>query len=86
MANGNELHCHEVCKGLQWEVQGRIQVTEVLFLPLLGCDMVLGVQWLKTLGPIWWDFNLLVMKFCFHGLSCTWQGLLAGEVKLLSEH
>ncbi|KAI5343165.1 hypothetical protein L3X38_011041 [Prunus dulcis] len=35
-------------------------------LPLGGCDIVLGVQWLRTLGPILWDFERLTMKF-WHG-------------------
>ncbi|RVW59679.1 Transposon Tf2-8 polyprotein [Vitis vinifera] len=28
-----------------------------------GCDIVLGVQWLQTLGPILWDFSRLQMEF-----------------------
>ena len=31
-----------------------------------GCDLVLGTQWLSTLGVIQWDFKLLVMCFT-HG-------------------
>ena len=25
-------------------------------MPLGGCDVILGTQWLRTLGPILWDF------------------------------
>lgn len=28
-----------------------------------GCNAVLGVQWLRTLGPVLWDFDKLYMKF-----------------------
>ena len=31
-----------------------------------GCDLVLGTQWLRTLGVIQWDFKLLTMCFT-HG-------------------
>ncbi|WRX29351.1 Reverse transcriptase domain - like 10 [Theobroma cacao] len=32
-----------------------------------GCDVVLGVQWLRTLGPILWDFSILTMHFKLKG-------------------
>lgn len=32
-------------------------------LPLCGADVVLGVQWLKSLGPVLTDYNDLTMKF-----------------------
>lgn len=44
-------------------------------LPIFGANMVLGVQWLKALGPILTDYNTLRMQF-FHG-GCLVE--LAGE-------
>ena len=44
-------------------------------LPLGGCDLVLGTQWLKTLGLIQWDFNLLIMAFQLRGKSMILKGL-----------
>lgn len=35
-------------------------------LQLEGFDVVLGVQWLRTLGPIVWDFDHLTMSFWWH--------------------
>lgn len=32
-------------------------------LPLSGCDLVLGVEWLAELRPIIWDFKNLKMEF-----------------------
>jgi hypothetical protein len=28
-----------------------------------GCDIVLGVEWLRTLGPILTDFKEITMQF-----------------------
>ncbi|OMO52671.1 Retrotransposon gag protein [Corchorus olitorius] len=85
VANGKTLRCQEVCSQLHWEVQGLSQQSDVFLVSLLGCDMVLGIEWLKTLGPIWWDFSLLVMKFVFKGVPCTLTGLNAGPVQLFSD-
>ena len=37
--------------------------------------MVLGTQWLCTLGEIVWDFKLLTMRFCYFGKEVFLQGL-----------
>ena len=39
----------------------------MLVLPLGGCDIALGIQWLRTLGPILWDFEKLTMEFWHQG-------------------
>jgi len=36
-------------------------------IPLSCYDMVLGVSYLRTLGPILWDFDDLCMAFWHHG-------------------
>jgi hypothetical protein len=38
-------------------------VSSYFTLDLGGFDLVLGVQWLWTLGPIIWDFGALAMSF-----------------------
>lgn len=37
--------------------------------------MVLGTQWLSTLGVISWDSHLLTMRFLYRGKSVFLQGL-----------
>ncbi|KAA3481040.1 reverse transcriptase [Gossypium australe] len=34
-----------------------------MILPVKGCDLVLGIQWLLSLGPIIWNFSSLTMQF-----------------------
>ena len=61
VANGELLKTQEMCKGVLLELQGCRQGVDLLVLPLKGCDVVLGIQWLKTLGSIVWDFNSLLI-------------------------
>jgi hypothetical protein len=36
-------------------------MVDLYILPLAGCGMILGIRWLRTLGPILWDFLNLTM-------------------------
>lgn len=43
-------------------------------LPICGANVVIGVQWLKTLGPILTDYNALSMQFFHEGHLVEFQG------------
>ena len=38
---------------------------DLYVLPIVGANIVLGVQWLKTLGPVLTDYSLMTMKFFY---------------------
>ncbi|GJU62053.1 retrotransposable element Tf2 [Tanacetum coccineum] len=59
VANGNVMSCLYECKGFTWIFQGVTYTADVMILPLGGCDMVLEIQWLATLGSIHWNFKTL---------------------------
>ncbi len=44
--------------------------------------MVLGVDWLSTLGPILWDFIELTMKFTHQNREVALQGLVSAVTNL----
>ena len=67
VANGEQLRAKELCPRLLWEVQGVTQSIDFLVLPLIGCDAVLGIQWLITLGLVLWNFQDLSMQFDWQG-------------------
>lgn len=57
VANGARLRSSGCCGKIQWTVQGQTLVADFHLLPLREYDIVLGIQWLRTLGPIVWDFS-----------------------------
>ncbi|CAB4265105.1 unnamed protein product [Prunus armeniaca] len=50
-----------------------------------GCDAVLGAQWLRTLGPIVWDFSKLQMTFNVGGQDVELKGVPPPTKKIESE-
>ncbi|XP_062103343.1 uncharacterized protein LOC133814394 [Humulus lupulus] len=78
MGNGNSLWCSQLCKGVELVLQGHKFLVDLYILPIWGLNVVLGMQWLQTLGPCIHDHKALTMEF-------QWQGAvvkLAGSSNL----
>ena len=67
VANGDQLQCAEIYKFVPMEIQGYKFHTSMYPLELQGSDMVLGVQWLQSLGRVIHDWKNLTMKFTMDG-------------------
>ena len=67
VANGSKLISSATCPGFQWMINDHAFHTDVMIVPLGSCEMILGVQWLSTLGPILWNFDKLEMQFSYQG-------------------
>lgn len=57
LVDGNSVPISGMCKGLEWLFHNTVFRVDFLLLPLGTCDMVLGVQWLSTLGDIIFNFK-----------------------------
>lgn len=62
-ASGDKLFTQGLCHSVNWTIQDFQFSTNFLLLPIKGCDLVLGTQWLLSLGPVVWDFSHLTMQF-----------------------
>lgn len=63
VGNSQHLHCDKLCQGVKLLIQNTTFMVDLHLLPLSGANVVLGVQWLKALGPILTYYNTLSMKF-----------------------
>ena len=63
------------------EVEGMDYKTDAYIVPLGSCDMILGIQWLSTLGSILWNFAYLTMEFSYKGKRHLLQGQKKEEVR-----
>lgn len=74
VGNVSEIKCSQVCHNVIIQVQGHQFSVEFHVLPLGGVDLVLGVQWLKSLDPVLTDYMDLTMKFMNQGRIVELQG------------
>ena len=75
VANGEKIDCVGLCPSLTINIQGQPLIADYYVLPVAACQVVLGVQWLTTLGPIEMDYSRLTMTFTKGGKTCTFHGL-----------
>lgn len=83
VADGNKVLSHHVCKKVEWKMQGVQFTSDMLILPIGGCSMVLGIQWLITLGDIMWNFRQLKIEFSFKRQRVSLRGAQPHAAKLI---
>lgn len=84
VANRGQLQCSAVSPEVRVQL-GELVFSSDLFLISLGdFGVVLGVNWLSTLGPISWDFKHMTMAFDKEGRSIHLQGMSKGSKAHLS--
>lgn len=71
VGNGQYLTCNCVCADIPIEMQDLTFTINLYVLPILGTNVVLGVQWLITLGPVLTDYANLSMQFFYDGRLVT---------------
>nr|GFB32715.1 hypothetical protein [Tanacetum cinerariifolium] len=81
VANGQVMSSVFQCKNFKWTIHGQAFETDVMILPLGGYEMVLGIQWLATLGVIQFDFKNLVMDFMINEKRCVLRGTLQSTLQ-----
>lgn len=82
--NGDELECHQLCNDVVVQIQGHSYPIDFHVLSLCGADVVLGVQWLKSLGPVLTNYNTLTMKFIYGDKMTELKGDLETGLELIS--
>jgi len=72
VTNGDRVPCGTVARNVAMHM-GKEDFTISCFgIDLGGFDPVLGVNYLRTLGPILWDFEDLCMAFTWQGHCVFW--------------
>jgi hypothetical protein len=75
VANGDRVASDGVCHATSVLIDSEEFILDLFMILLNGFDMVLGVQWLCSLGPILWDFDRCHMSCWRVDHRVVWQGV-----------
>jgi hypothetical protein len=86
IANGGSMKCGGHCENVCLQIGDYHLKSHMFAIDMGGCDIVLGANWLRTLGPILMDFKTLTMQFNQEGHQYKFQGITAGSPEVISSH
>nr|KYP43838.1 Retrotransposable element Tf2 [Cajanus cajan] len=78
VGNGAYISCTTVCQEVPIQFQTHSFEVPLFVLPIEGADVVLGLAWLQTLGPVQADFSIPTFTFSHQGKQVT----IAGDSQL----
>lgn len=84
VANGSPLRCTGKFKDITFSLQGIPFTATFYSLPIMGLDVVLGIQWLQQLGTVACNWKLLTMDFFWEGKQRHLQGIQTQQIESLS--
>jgi hypothetical protein len=79
IANGGTMKCGGRCENVKLQMGDYHLKTHMFSISMGGCDIVLGVEWICTLGPITMDYQELYMRFTQYAHTYTLRGLQVGS-------
>lgn len=71
VGNGDKLICISSCSQVPVKLGNTQFLIDFYILPISGADIILGIQWLKTLGPIITCYASLSMQFHWKGSTIS---------------
>jgi hypothetical protein len=86
IANGGSMKCGGHCENVCLQIGDYHLKSHMFSIDMGGCDIVLGADWLRTLGPILMDFKELTMQFDQEGHQYKFQGITVGSPEVISSH
>ncbi|KAL4583040.1 hypothetical protein LXL04_007604 [Taraxacum kok-saghyz] len=74
IGNGQNLECNGVLPNVQLELNRTTFHVPLFVVPVEGADIILGLAWLSSLGPIIADFSIPQLSFTVNNRQCTLKG------------
>jgi hypothetical protein len=84
--NGGSMKCGGCCENVCLQIGDYHLKSHMFSINMSSCDIVLGADWLRNLGPILMDFKELTMQFDQEGQQYKFQVITVGSPKIISSH
>jgi len=86
VANGGTINCSREFHNIKLSMGEYVLTSPMLSIPMGGGDIVLGVQWLQSLGTITFNFQELFIKFFTEGKEVELRGIAGKLGKIISSN
>jgi len=80
------MKCGGRCENVHLQIGQYNLKYHIFSIDMVGCDIVLGVEWLHTLGPITMDCKDLTMQFHQEGKPYKFQGITTVSLEIINSH
>ena len=74
LGNGDNISTTGVCQGVRLQLQGIEIIEDFIPLNLGSTDIILGIQWLETLGGTFVNWKTQLLKFRLGGQTMPLKG------------
>jgi hypothetical protein len=86
IANGGSMKCGGHCENVCLQIGDYLMKSHMFAMNMGGCEIMLGADWIRTLGPILMDFKDLTMQFDQEGNQYKFKGITVGSLEIISSH
>ena len=86
VANGGTINYSGKCHNIKLSMGEYVLTSPMLSIPMGGVDVVLGVQWLQSLGTIAFNFQELFMKIYMEGKEVELRGIAGKPRKIINSN
>jgi hypothetical protein len=86
ISNGGTINCSGKCHKINLTMGKYVMNSPMIDIPMGGVDVVLGVQWLQSLGTMDFNFQELFMNFSLEGKEFELRGITGKPSKVLSSN
>jgi hypothetical protein len=86
IADGGTINCSGKCNKINLTMGGYVMNSPMIAIPMGGADVVLGIQWLQSLGTMDFNFQELFIKFSLEGKEIELRGIIGKPTKVISSN
>jgi hypothetical protein len=86
IADGGTINFSGKCNKINLTMGEYVMNSPMISIPMGGADVVLGIQWLQSLGTMAFNFQELFMKFSLEGKEIELRGITGKPGKVISSN